>query len=324
MNNLKIFVKKLLRIKIFYILFGHFFLRIYLKFIAYQHQLKCLFNSDSIRIICKKTYRCIKLNHKHSIYVYDYIISFDYYFSSVKNYKNGFYDVIDFSKPAYHELNGYELHPVFFPSASEPLITAEQYLEFAQLKDSDNVIDLGAYSGLTSILFKSAVGQNGNVVAVEADNYNIQAIKKNFNLYNKITQLNIHLFEGAIYKNDHGLLYASEGNMGSSSSDVLQYRSRGIEKKVPSITLSGLAGKYNLGRVDFIKCDIEGGELEIFDDEQFFNKYRPKIIVEPHYVNNILSSNLVISTLKKYNYEVREIEQFGVDLPLLEFSHNNK
>ena len=72
-----------------------------------------------------------------------------------------------------------------------------------------------------------------------------------------------------------------------------------------------------MDKVDFIKCDVEGAESVIFNDDEFFNKFKPKIIVEPHYVNGELTLMKVQNSLKKYGYKFDLIEQHGVALPLL-------
>lgn len=319
---IKNFVKKLLLNKLINLFFLKYFLVIYLKFLAIRHGL-CLTSSNGILFLRdNKTRKQINFSRKHIIYGSDYIMFFDYYFSSVASTEIDSFEVVDFSSPSFHKVTGYDLHPVFFNSASEPLITTNQYLDFAKLKKSDVVIDLGAYSGLVSLVFKKIIGHTGTVIAVEADSNNIISIKKNLKLFKKITNMTIHLFQGAIYKDCKGVLFASEGNMGSSLKDILGFRSQNITSKVKSINLSGLAKKYKLDKVDFIKCDIEGGEKYIFNDDEFFKKFKPKIIVEPHYINGKMTDIEVIKQLKKYNYKVKRIKQKGVVLPLLQFYYS--
>jgi hypothetical protein len=83
----------------------------------------------------------------------DIIDSFEYYYNSVfpiDDFNGNL--VVDFSNPKYHEVVGFESQPIIFPSLAEPIITTTQYLDFADLQNDSVVIDLGAYSGLTSIL----------------------------------------------------------------------------------------------------------------------------------------------------------------------------
>lgn len=178
------------------------------------------------------------------------------------------------------------------------------------------MIDLGAYSGLTSILFKEKVGSLGRVIALDADKQNIEACNKNFSLYKKLTSNNIDLVFGAIWNHCNGLSFSSEGNMGSSAVEIVG--NRGQTEQVRSFTLSKIAKYANLDYIDFIKCDIEGAEAVIFEDGDFFNSYRPRIIIETHLVSGEETTEKCIRDLSKYGYICKRIIQEGVGLPLLE------
>lgn len=261
--------------------------------------------------------RCIRISSKHRIYLLGIINSFRYYWEAVDPIQiNGMF-LVDYSTPRYHEVKGYSLHPIIFPSFAEPVLTTSQYLKFAELRNGFTVIDLGAYSGLTSILFDQLIGVNGQVIAVDADKVNIQYIKKNFHLYKKITGRKISLLEGAVWKDDNGIMFSSEGNMGSSATSIIG-KQRGTNIKTPSFTLSTIARLYHLKRIDFIKCDIEGAESVIFNDKKFFKKYRPRIIIEPHIIDSKNTLQICVEQLSKFKYRFKKIKQYGVSLPLLE------
>lgn len=261
--------------------------------------------------------RCIRISHKHNIYLLDIINSFQYYFKAVKPIEIDGIRLIDYSTPRYHEVNGYDIHPIIFPSFAEPISTTEQYLKFAKLKNNSIVLDLGAYSGLTSILFDQAISNNGQVIAVDADRVNIKYIKKNLALYKKMTGRDIRLLEGAVWENNRGVMFSNEGNMGSSVASIIGQQ-RGTIIKTSSFTLSTIARKYHLKKIDFIKCDIEGAESVIFKDRKFFDKNRPKIIIEPHIIDNVSTIQSCIDQLSIYGYKFKKINQNGVNLPLLE------
>jgi FkbM family methyltransferase len=207
--------------------------------------------------------------------------------------------------------------PVYFPSLAEPVITTQQYLDFANLQEGSAVIDLGAYSGLTSIIFKEAVKASGTVIAVEADAQNIIGIQKNLSLYKKITNNPIELIYGAVWSHNNGLNFSSEGNMGSSASEIVG-NGRGYNLTVESYTLSKIAAISKLEQINFIKCDVEGAENVIFEDKNFFSKFRPRIIIETHFINGIETTGKCIEDLESLGYRCRRIIQKGVQLPLLE------
>jgi tRNA A58 N-methylase Trm61 len=113
--------------------------------------------------------KTVRLHKRHSIYSADIIQGFNYYFGSVEPFLEGHQEIVDFSIPKFHTVKGFDLIPIHFPSLAEPIETNSQYINFASLRPGDTVLDLGAYSGLTSIFFKEIVGKEGRVVAVEAD-----------------------------------------------------------------------------------------------------------------------------------------------------------
>src|SRR3546814_6467149 len=69
--------------------------------------------------------------------------------------------------------------------------------------------------------------------------------------------------------------------MGSSATEFVGDR-LGVSVKVPSYTLSTIAKRTGLSKVDFIKCDVEGAEAVIFEDSAFFDRYRPRIVAQVH------------------------------------------
>jgi FkbM family methyltransferase len=260
--------------------------------------------------------KVIRVAVKHFIYLDDIIAHFDYYFDCVEPVHYGSKHLVDYSVPKYHDVIGYDRSPVFFTSFCEPLKTTGQYLDFAKLNEGDRVFDLGAYSGLTSILFRDAVGDEGRVLAVEPDTDNLFALRKNLALYRAITRRDIKLVEGAVWHHNDGISFSSEGNMGSGANEILGYN-RGKNIEVQSYTLSNLAEASGFDRVDFIKCDIEGAERYVFDDQPFFLRHKPKIIIETHGEG---TPDHCASVLARYGYRCRIIEQAGVYLPLMECS----
>jgi len=253
----------------------------------------------------------------HRIYLGDMITSFDYYHSSVEGEIYKAYKEADFSQPKYHRVHGFEDFPIFFPSLAEPISTTQQYIEFAQLKPGDTCIDLGAYSGLTSILFKKSVGKSGRVIAVEADSKNLQALNINLSNFKKHPSQEITVLNAAEWRHNLGINFSNEGNMGSSAAEFVGERGSG-SARVETMTLTNIANKFSLDSVEFIKCDIEGAESVIFEDSEFLLKYKPKIIVEAHPVNGKLSDDKVINDLAKCGYKSRVIVQEGVMFPLIE------
>jgi FkbM family methyltransferase len=271
--------------------------------------------SDFIDVV--KDDDVVRVSSGHAVYLEDIINEFKFYFDAVVPFKELNKNVVDYSTPRYHDVVGFDAFPILFPSFSEPVLTAKQYVEFANLAEGATALDLGAYSGLTSIIFSEAVGKSGTVVAVDADQRNIECIKRNFLNYKKYFDKNIFLLEGAVWEHNNGLEFSCEGNMGSSAASIVGNK-RGSVTKVPSFTLSSIADKFNLKRVDFMKVDVEGAENVIFEDKAFFQKFMPRIIMETHLVGDKMTTEKCISDLKAYGYSCKQIIQEGSTAPLLE------
>jgi FkbM family methyltransferase len=241
------------------------------------------------------------------IYLMDILNQFDYYFNSVVPVDN----VVDYSRPHEHRVPGFDLFPIVFPSFSEPIVTTKQYTDFAQLQPGHVVIDLGAYSGLASIIFAEQVGKGGLVIAVEADEDNYKCAEKNVDRYYLNKGVPIDLIYGAAWSHSDGIGFSCEGNMGAGAGDIVGLRG-GRMVQVPSYTLSDIA--RGLDRVNFVKIDVEGAEAEVIKDAEFFNRYNPRMIIETH---NKGADEAVYTALVSYGYNVKYAEQ-NTTMPLLE------
>ena len=273
-----------------------------------------LHNDDNFFYI-EQSNRIIKISVHQKNYIKTLMRFFDFHFSSVESAKIDNKSVVDFSESKKHKIIGFDLFEIYCPSLAEPYGTVEQYLDCAQLKLGDVVLDLGSYSGLTTIAFSQAVGRTGKVIALEPDDTNYSCLIKNIE---QLDVANVYCLNAAVWNSTGTLDFSSEENMGSSAISIVG--SRGVVRQVDCLTLSDIAYKFNLDRVDFIKCDIEGAEAYIFEDEAFFNKYKPKILLETHIVDGKFCDQICIDILKKYGYTHKEVKQFGLDLPLLEFT----
>ena len=270
----------------------------------------------------KSSEKTLRVSHRHSIYFQDVIDNFQFYFSSVVPEKIDGMLFVDFSSPRFHYIDQFELMPIYVPSFSEPFRTLTQYLEFSRIHEGSVVLDIGAYSGLSSIFFKEKVGDSGMVIAIEADEFNLQAMARNFDLYKKITKRDIVGIFGAIWSHNDGISFSAEGNMGSSACDIVG-SGRGKVNLINSFTLSRIADSLNLSRVDFVKCDIEGGEIEMLADSYFFRHYKPRIIIECHNLPSGGDSVApCIRLLDSIGYKSNVVSQDGYPLPLIQAVHS--
>ncbi len=247
------------------------------------------------------------------------IENFDYYMDSVIPIVDGEKQVVDMSGPRYHRLRGFGDVPFLFPSHTEPYRTTQEYLEFAGLRDGQIVLDIGAYSAVTSIIFAQLVGPRGHVYAFEADETNYNCATTNVEMAESVMGLNnITLFHKAIWSHSNGVLFSHEGSMGSSAVDITG-GGRGKERIVPSTTLEDFCSEIGLKRIDFVKVDIEGGEIELLKNSaETFRRVHAKLIVEPHRVNGEMTTEQCCNLLEAAGFAVHVRGKVGESEPLIE------
>ena len=309
--SIKQFVRKVIPLKILVACFN-------LLVIVKARKRGIVIARDGVSYRIRKNRQELRLSKRHSLYLGDTVENFDTYYSGVTPITIGEIDMVDYSTPRWHQVIGFDDFPIYFPAHAEPVVMTNQYIEFAEFKPGAIALDLGAYSGLTSILFDKAIPGDGRVIALEADPGNVVACEKNLALYERFSGRKIELVKAAIWKDDKGVSFSSESTMGSAVVDVVGSE-RGKNVTVPSLTLLQVVQHLNLPHIDFVKCDIEGGETEIFNCTEFFAQYRPRIMIECHMVNSGSTSAApaCIEALTAFGYQCTLVEQIGYPLPLL-------
>jgi FkbM family methyltransferase len=179
-------------------------------------------------------------------------------------------------------------------------------------------LDLGAYSGITSVAFAREVGFTGEVFAFEPDNKNFRAATETVNTARSFGYPPVTLINKAVWCHDDGLDFSVEGAMGSSALSIVGAE-RGSIVRVPTTTLTRFVKERQIKHIDFIKIDIEGAEVEVLDSSrELLSQMRPKIIIEPHIVAGILTIKRCRQILAEIGgYKIRVMDQLGVSLPLI-------
>jgi FkbM family methyltransferase len=138
------------------------------------------------------------------------------------------------------------------------------------LRPGQHVVDCGANIGFTSCLFSRHVGADGRVTAIEALPVNADVVRRNavLNGCSNIDVLNVAVGAtvGAV-----DFLDTPNGAVGS----VPGIKSR----RVPMDTLDSLLGQQ---RVDFLKVDVEGYELEVLKGAPRVLEQAPAFDIEIH------------------------------------------
>ena len=135
------------------------------------------------------------------------------------------------------------------------------------LEPGTTVLDLGANSGLFSLL---AALRGCRAIAVEAQYGFIQeigALARRHGVAERVA------LEHALVGGNRGLLATPGALEGASHFDGRQ---------PARLTMSELLARHDLDSVDFLKCDIEGSEFELFDDVAGWLPRVRRIAMEVH------------------------------------------
>lgn len=170
------------------------------------------------------------------------------------------------------------------------------YDRVAVPKVGDVVIDIGAYVGMYSIKASQFVGDTGLVVAVEPLPSNIAYLERNLkHLPNtKIVRVALSNYTGS------GKLYSSPS---SAVHSMVYVRKNFIGVQVT--TLDELVKELKLPRVDYIKMDAEGSDMNILEGAiGVLNKYRPVLSIACYHTdaNGTPYVDKVLAYLRELGY----------------------
>lgn len=135
-------------------------------------------------------------------------------------------------------------------------ISLEGYVRSYKLKKGDVVIDCGAYRGEFALYAAKAVGDTGIIVAFEPDSINYKKLTDNLKLNNLS---NIITVNKGIWSENTILKFSNE-HLGVSSFLVDDNTKSTIDVAV--VSLDNELEERGIKKVDFIKMDIEGAEIE--------------------------------------------------------------
>lgn len=143
-----------------------------------------------------------------------------------------------------------------------------------RLSNGQVFVDIGAYVGYYSIYASKKVGKNGTVIAIEPHPKNFKMLLINTRGLNNVIPINT-----AIWSEDTtAKLYLGQGMALHS----LVYASEGGYIKVKALMLDSLIRELNIPRVDVVKIDTEGAELEVLKGARSTLKFLKSLLIEIH------------------------------------------
>jgi autotransporter strand-loop-strand O-heptosyltransferase len=150
----------------------------------------------------------------------------------------------------------------YVSQATQEIFEYNIYERLFEVEEGDIVVDLGASLGpfTYSILPKNPK----QCFVVEPLSYHIDILNKN------VGQENVKIIQGAI-----------------SDKKKLEITWDNITETSPTFTFKEFLDDNNINKIDFLKCDCEGGEYDVFSKSNIeFLKTIPKIVVEFHLRND--------------------------------------
>lgn len=161
---------------------------------------------------------------------------------------------------------------------------AQPYEFYFEVKPGYIIFDIGANVGENAIPWASKVGKKGIVVAIEPNPVAIKYLKKNI----KINNLqNVKVVEKALW-NCKCLIKLNKGLW------------------VQADTLDNIFSELGVNRVDFLKMDIEGAELEALEGTKDSLNAVKKIVIEASHIrNNEKTVFNVCQFLKSRGFSIR-------------------
>lgn len=142
----------------------------------------------------------------------------------------------------------------------------------------DVVLDCGICWGDTTLYFAHEVGPAGQVIGFEFIPSNLVIARRNFEL-NPDLAARVWLVEHPLWATGGLRLYYVDGGPGSRVSDDATSRND-WDGTVETVTIDETVARLALPRVDFVKMDIEGAELDALrGGEQTIRRHRPKLAI---------------------------------------------
>jgi FkbM family methyltransferase len=149
------------------------------------------------------------------------------------------------------------------------------------------VIDAGACDGEFALYASRRVGPAGRVLALEPDPDSFGRLREPFEINGGVPP-NVELLQLGLWKHS-GELAFSAGNHLTSQLIEAADRPTGSpgSHSVPVQSLPDLASQYGLTRLDFVKMDIEGAEIEAIEGAgSVLSVLRPRFAIASYHRRN--------------------------------------
>lgn len=192
---------------------------------------------------------------------------------------------------------GYDIELFLLPTSIATKFFLHQYcsLSHCKVEKDDVVIDAGGCWGETALYFAHEAGPGGRVFTFEFIPSNLNVMRRNIGL-NPHLQPRIDIVENPLWSVSGETLYVSDRGPASS---VAGEKSSDADIRVATVSIDDVVARNGLERVDFIKMDIEGAELEALKGARnTIGRFKPKLAISVyHDVEHFISVPKLIKSL---------------------------
>lgn len=164
------------------------------------------------------------------------------------------------------------------------------------IRQDDMVVDIGANMGYTA-LRSAQIASKGAVIGFEPSSHNYAKCMRNISLNNFS---NIKIENAALGRQPAKLFMTTENIHNRGMNSVQSPESKGGKEPVNILTLDDWVHRNATAKIDLIKMDVEGYEMEVLEGaHQTIDRLRPKLFIEIDETN-----------LRKYNASTSDIIRY--------------
>jgi len=191
-----------------------------------------------------------------------------------------------------------EIRKFSFLSSLTEIFFFNRYERYYNLKKGDTVVDAGAHFGVFTCKAAKIVGDGGEVIAIEPEESNVELLQRNIKM-NNLT--NVIVIQRALWSRKDRIKF----HLSSDSRGHSVFTGEDNFVTIEADTLDNILEELKVDKVDFIKMNIEGAEIEALKGmgKTLRNKDVKLAIEAYHKIEGSLTYKAVTSYLKELGFK---------------------
>lgn len=170
---------------------------------------------------------------------------------------------------------------------------------YSAYKKGENILEVGAYTGFFVLYAANLIQPSGQVIAIEAMPDNFKILKKNINSNNFN---NVKVINKASWDSQGSLTFQRQYRQRSSAKDDVVKKN--FEITVSSDTIDNILADLNIEKIDFVRIQVNGAEIETLKGMEKTLENRPRLSIANIYSSSDKNGETVISFLHKLGYSI--------------------